>query len=81
LLPVGSNEGFSGSNKRAIPTSEIWECSNSVLQLAQIRTHFGICHLERVTANKLEAPRRLFSTYQIRKLEINRVEFVAANVR
>jgi hypothetical protein len=38
-----------------MPTSITRECSNSVLHLGQIRIQVGICHLERVTAKKLES--------------------------
>jgi hypothetical protein len=38
-----------------MPTSLILDSSNSILHFAQTTIHFGICHLERVTAKTLES--------------------------
>jgi hypothetical protein len=53
------------------------ECSNSDLHLAQIRIQVGICHLERVTAKKLESIHTTDATVPIERLKNNRVLCVA----
>src|SRR5882724_13701036 len=75
-LPVGANEGFSGRSKLAMPTSLIWECSNSVLHLGQMRIHLGILQLEPVTANKLESTCAMYDTVHQYRTQRNRVRRV-----
>jgi hypothetical protein len=60
-----------------MPMSLTRECSNSVLHLAQTRIHVGICHLERVTAEKLESIRMTDPTVHPRRAKLNQVLWVA----
>jgi hypothetical protein len=60
-----------------MPTSIIRECSNSALHLGQIRIQVGICHLERVTAKKLESIHATGATVHLDGTKLNQVLCVA----
>jgi hypothetical protein len=56
-----------------MPTSTIRECSNSALHFEQIRIQVGICHLERVTAKKLESIHTTDATVHVDGAKLNQV--------
>jgi hypothetical protein len=60
-----------------MPTSIIRECLNSALHLEQIRIQVGICHLERVTAKKLESIHTTDATVHLGRTKLNQVLCVA----